>query len=344
MTDSNPMQNLYARLEDAGVSEDYVRSYVLPEWWDDEIAESSAGFLEGLGYVSKYLNLNLGALRDADASLSFQNDATARFKLNSGRTPSEVTWAQNLAHRVAEMATHASDRPFQSDTDLTPTAIRQRILDAGAPWVDLECLTTFCWDAGIPVLYVPDVPGRKMDGVALLANERPAIVISKAHKHQAWLLFVLAHELGHIAHEHLREQEAWGDDWSETRMPDDKDPREQAANQFAVQVITGSPDTRVNSPYMEATNLAKVAERVGRENQIDPGALILNFAFHATGNPWPLANAALNVLVSETHAPDVIRSVARERLNWGRLPDESVAFLCRIMGIDRTTVGAPVNC
>jgi len=51
------MNDLYVRLEDAGIDESYIRNYILPEWWSDEMAESSTGFLEGIGYIAKHLGI-----------------------------------------------------------------------------------------------------------------------------------------------------------------------------------------------------------------------------------------------------------------------------------------------
>jgi len=59
---NNQMQTVYDRLHQAGISRSYVRKVVLPEWWDDEIAETDAGCLQGLGIIARHLGLELTPL------------------------------------------------------------------------------------------------------------------------------------------------------------------------------------------------------------------------------------------------------------------------------------------
>jgi hypothetical protein len=327
------MNRLYERLEEAGVEPSYVRDYVLPEWWDDEIAESGTGQLEGLGYISKFLGINVRALRDSEASLQAPDVAGARFKLRSDVDHEDVTWAQSLCVRAAEIAAHATPTPYRSLDSTSAQDIRTQILDADAPWIGLKHLLRFCWDSGIPVLHVPEVPGRKMDGIALQADGRPAIVISKNHRHDAWLLFILAHELGHIANGHLEGQEVWID---EEYDPNPTGSHEQEANQFAVETVTGNPHTHFNlNYYVAASELAQRAEATGNQLNVDPGAVVLNFAFHDDGGPWPLANATLNELYPDAEATEVFRHAILNRIDWTALPDESAAFLARVTGLPR---------
>lgn len=338
MTDSNPMKDLYVRLGDAGISESYVRNYILPDWWSDEIAESSTGFLEAIGYIAKHLGVEPSVLRDEGASLSAQSVAGARFKLRADVDAEDVTWAQSVAVRAGEMAAYATKEPFQLSPEESASSIRDHIVENGAEWVDLEHLLSFCWDSGLPVLHVPEVPGNKMDGMVVSADERPVIVLSKDHSQKAWLLFILAHELGHIVRGHLEEGDVLID---EEYAPDSSDPREQEADQFAVELISGHRDLAVEGDLVEATVLAEQARRFAAEHRMAPGAVVLNFAFHHPVNAWALANKTLEKLNPDADAPGIIRSSLRDRLNWSSLPDESADFLARVSGIDRPSEPVP---
>jgi len=326
------MQSLYARLDRAGLPKSYVIQKILPEWWSDEIGGSPAGYLEAISYIAKHLGIPLSDLRDPDNSLAPQNAAAARFKLREGVNADDVTWARALAIRAAEIAASGTNRPYEYSSPLNGRSVRNRILNDGNPWVNLSNLIDFCWNAGIPVIHLPDVPGNKMDGMAVRADDRPVIVLSLNKKHGAWLLFILAHELGHILRGHLDEDEAWVDEEFDLRATG---TYEQEANSFAVELITGDPDTKVSAEsYPKAHKLAQNASRLGNKHQIDPGALILNFAYHDTGNVWPLAGAALNELESDPDAPSLIRSKVDSNLNWDLLPKESANFLRRLMRPD----------
>jgi Zn-dependent peptidase ImmA (M78 family) len=335
---SKKMQGLYERLEIAGLPQDYVVQKILPEWWSDEIAESPAGYLEAISYIAKHLGIPLSDLRDPDNSLAPQNAASARFKLREGVNVDDVTWARALAIRAAEITASATDRPCEYTSTVNSGLVRQQILDSGEPWINLSNLIDFCWNAGIPVIHLPDVPGNKMDGMAIRADDRPVIVLSLNKKHEAWLLFILAHELGHILRGHLDEDEAWVDeefDLSATEV------HEQEANSFAVELITGDPGTEASATrYPKARRLAKKALQAGRKHQIDPGALILNFAYHESGNVWALASAALNALESDPRAPSLVRAKVNANLNWDLLPKESADFLRRLMGPESADHGS----
>lgn len=83
-------------------------------------------------------------------------------------------------------------KPYQG----LPSArdIRESILSQGKPWVDFLSLLEFSWSAGIPVLYMTDIPARKkMDAVAIKVSERPVIALTKNINMQvefclAWLM------------------------------------------------------------------------------------------------------------------------------------------------------------
>jgi len=332
------MQNLYAHLTQAGLPKSYVINKVLPEWWSDEIAESPAGYLEAISYIAKHLGIPLSDLRDPDNSLTSQNAASARFKLREGVNADGVTWARALAIRAAEIAASGTEQPHEYSSPVDAKSVRNRILNGGDPWVSLSNLIDFCWNAGIPVIHLPDVPGNKMDGMAVRADGRPVIVLSLNQKHEAWLLFILAHELGHILRGHLGEDEAWVDeelDFGATET------HEREANSFAVELITGDPDTEASArPYPKAHELAKTASQLGKKYQIDPGAIILNFAYHESGNVWALASAALNELESDPSAPSLVRAKVDSNLNWDLLPKESADFLRRLMGPESADHGS----
>jgi hypothetical protein len=323
------MQDLYANLSQSGLSESYVVRKVLPEWWSDDMTESSTGYLETISYIAKHLGIPLSQLRSPQSALAPQDAASARFKLREGVNADDVTWARALSIRAAEIATSATEKPFELSTPVDAQAVRDRILEEGHPWVGLENLTDFCWNEGIPVLHLPEVPGNKMDGMAVRVDGCPAIILTLNKKHEAWLLFILAHELGHVLRGHLEADEAWIDERLDLSSTD---KYEYEANSFAVELITGDPDTEATADrYPKARKLANLALEIGRENQIDPGALILNFAFHETGNVWRLASAALNEIESDPDAPSLIRAKADSVLEWSWLPIESANFLRRLM-------------
>ena len=52
------MKLYYKHLADLGFSEAFVKNEVLPEWWEDEIADNLAGYCELVSITCRKLKLN----------------------------------------------------------------------------------------------------------------------------------------------------------------------------------------------------------------------------------------------------------------------------------------------
>jgi len=199
-----PMKDIYDRLSKVGITRAYVKKYILPDWWEDSIAEVPANRVQAEMILSRQLGIDLHALHDRKTRLRPRSQIVAKFKERGGVKVAQLDVAAALAARVAEIAALSIDAPLQLDA-LSALTIRQRILDDGARWVGFENLLDFCWRVGVPVVHVAHFPTgcRKMNGMATLAKDRPVIVLTHKRKQPAWQLFILAHELGHIIRGHL---------------------------------------------------------------------------------------------------------------------------------------------
>src|SRR5262249_3747340 len=152
-------------------------------------------------------------------------------------------------------------------------------------------LIDYCWSLGIPVIHLSSFPNAKRpDGLCASVKGRPVIVLCKKVMRSAWLLFILAHELGHVALGHIEDDGVLID---ESMSDNVKDKEEDDANAFAIELLTGNADERFSSSgrWPNATQLAEVALETGTRLRIDPGHIVLNYA-HTMGGPfWPIANA-----------------------------------------------------
>ena len=329
----NKMHELYGRLRDVGLPRRFVRELILPEWWVDEAGESAAGYLEALWTISRHIGIDAGVLRDPSARLELPTSEAARFKLQAGTTRESVATAQLLASQVAKLALPGAPTP-KSNLDRPAATIRADILESGQKWVGFEALLKYCWDAGIPVLHVSHFPRsstRRMDGMAVNIDGRHAIILTKNIKHPAWLLFHLAHELGHVARGHVGNGETFVDD----RISEESDdPVETEANRFAIEIITGRAETRVlaDGQWPSAKDLARDATTLGESRGIDPGHLILNYAHSMSGNFFAVANQALKLLPSAPPAPTLVGEYMAANLDWSRIPTESAEYISRMTG------------
>src|SRR5713226_10618483 len=91
----NPMQTVYDRLHQAGISRSYVRKVVLPDWWDDEVALTKIGFLQGLGIIARHLGLELAPLHKR-SRVEFQSHGSVHFKKTTGVSESDLALTQRI--------------------------------------------------------------------------------------------------------------------------------------------------------------------------------------------------------------------------------------------------------
>lgn len=326
---TNPMADLYRRLGAVGLTKQMVRRYILPDWWDDQVAEKPAGYAEGISFISRHLGLDLASLRDRDRPIAYREAGICKFKKSKNATEDQLQMARSLATRVAHLvnaATLESYGPLPSSA----AQMRQEILGQGHPWVNLSNLVDYCWSVGVPVVHLTSfLKSKRPDGLAVRVRGRPIVVLCKKAQATAWLLFILAHELGHIALGHIPEDGALVDENVDTNEPD---AEEDDANAFAIELLTGDRECSFHTTgrWPRAERLAKRAWEMGKELKIDPGHIVLNFA-HTMGNEFfPVANAALSLLEPKKEALGIVRQRMAEHLDWSSLPEDSSEFLMRV--------------
>jgi len=318
---SSPMQSLYSRLSRHGLKKSFVKS-LLPEWWDDDIAEDASGLLQAQMILAKSMNLDLASLRDDDAEISFRA-AQRKFKHGKAVDEASIRLSAEYATGLAKLAVQAMAAPYTSPLR-DPIELRKKILASG--WrVDLGGLLDFCFQSGIPVLHVGVLPGKKMDAVAVKQNGRTAIVLSK-NAAPAFLLFHLAHEIGHIACGHLGDGDSTLID-ADLKEGAGKDMDEQEADNFAIQLLNGSNVKYSSSNrYLTPQAPAQSAASLGAEKFIDTGHIVLNYGFAAKN--FRLANAALAIL-NNCGGPETVNTTLMSSINWDALTEDQASLLSR---------------
>ena len=280
--------------------------------------------------LSRQLSLDLTALRNPQGDIVLQPSLAARFKMRAGLESSQLDVAQVLAARLATIAASCFDRPLMLK-ELSAISIRNRILQGGAPWVGLDQLLDVCWEIGVPVVHLCRLPqsGKKMDGMICWTEGRPVIVVACQQRSTAWQLFILAHELGHVACGHLLPDSPHIlDDKVATNV---REQQEKEANEFAVIQLTGHKGMafQPQSSFLTGPELAETAQEIGADLKIDPGVIALNYSWNQTF--FPVAMAAINLIEPEANAASVFRS-RYAHLDLEALPQDSQRmFRCLTM-------------
>ncbi len=333
---ANPIADLYRRLGAVGLTRKIIRQAILPEWWDDQVAANPAGFAEGISFLSRHLGLDLASLRDPAKSVTFRDLGVCKFKKSKNATEEQLALARSMATQVARLVNVATMEPCLS-LPATALQMRREIIGQGHRWVGLANLIDYCWSSGIPVVHLsPLLKAKRPDGLAVKVRGRPVIVLCKQDRFTAWLLFILAHELGHIALGHIPEDGALIDESVKNNV---RDVEEEAANEFAIELLTGDEDRQyfASGRWPNAAQLAEAAQEIGRRHEVDPGHVVLNHAYSMGPGFWPVANAALAILEPKRDALGVVRRKMAEHLDWSRLPEDSSEFLMRVSQDDKTS-------
>ncbi|WP_180144847.1 ImmA/IrrE family metallo-endopeptidase [Acinetobacter sp. YH12052] len=299
----SPMQTLYSKLDTLGFKKSIVKK-LLPDWWDDNIANTPAGLQEASLILSKYLSIRYSSLiGDADPTFIVPKH---KFKHASNVEEKDLTKAVALSCLAARLTLEAYENECANLVNISAKSIRKTLLARNVPWIDFKTLLDYCWEIGIPVIFVENLPSPKMQGLALQLQGRPVIILTSTRKH-GYLVFHLAHELGHIILGHVTD-----DDWvvDEKITESDCDNQELEANKFALELITGRSDAAYRSESRLYPNtLAASALQVGRANKIDPMHIVLNYGF--TINNMGLATAACKTLIKSLNIGESDQEIAK---------------------------------
>ena len=292
------MDKLYAQLNGAGVPTGFARK-VLPVWWDDAVARTPSGLQQAQMFFARAFNIDLASLSAGRAPLQFLG-VERKFKLSRNVAEKDVSVSAHFASGMAKLALHGAPM-HQTEVFKDPAVLRKQILQSN-DCVSLPVLLTWCAKAGIPVLHIDKLPGKKMTGLVVRDGNRYAIVLSKKVT-PAHLLFHLAHEIGHIAHGHLKGDGFVADE--SIGGADRGDADEKEADAYAIRLLNGK-DVRYGAsvPMRSGAALYQAALAKSRLEKIDVGHIILNFG--NAQNNHALAAMALKSIPGEADGAKLV--------------------------------------
>ena len=333
----NPFLPVLRRAKAAGFAQAFVKQAVLPPWWDNAIAAHPTGLEEGVGILAVRLGLVPASLREGEAA-EFAVDAEPKFKTRAGVEHGDLEPLRHVATYALRLACAATSPGAPLPTD--PQALRRQILSDGELCVSLDALLRTCWSAGIPVLHIGQrVGGKKMDGMAARFGARSGIALCANHTRPARLLFILAHELGHVLLGHLPEDSVLIDG-EHVVATSGTDTEEAEADAFAWTLLTGRSDySFYTHPRWKAPAIVEAATQCGKRDGVSPGVLAANHAYRFP-TLWGVVNRALCSLEPDADAIDAVRAAAARSLDLDALPEEAADYLGRLAGLPTTAEAA----
>lgn len=327
----NSMQPLFKKLQNTGFDSKFIKS-LLPDWWDDSIADTPSGYQQATLLLGRLLAIRPDSLWNQASEAVFALPESRRFKHRVNVESDSLDVACALAFSAARIVQSGLDQRAGNITIPDARMLRESLLK-DAKWIGFSELLDYCFSIGIPVIYLDRLPlkAKKMDGLAFDCHGRPMIVLTKRQKN-GYLLFDLAHELGHIALNHLQLDGCIIDQKIDADA-DDED--ERAANRFALELLTGDAECKIvpTGRNLTGSELASAAMRHGVNNHIDPTHVAMNYGY-SVGH-WAVANIAVKQIVGAAPSDqELIRNKLFDSLNIDEMKEDDVAALARMVGRD----------
>lgn len=329
----NSMQPLFKKLQSSGFDAPYVKS-LLPDWWHDSLADTPSGLQQATLLLARLLAIRPDTLWTEGISPVFALPESRRFKHRADLDFHELDVACALAFSAARIVNSGSDH-LPLGVEIPSASVLRNALLSKSKWIGLQELLSYCYSIGIPVIYLEKFPAKskKMDGLAFDCDGRPTIVLTRRKKY-GYLLFDLAHELGHIALKHLQPGGFIVDN-SIGADANDEDDDERAANQFAIELLTGERDRKIRAANGNLTGdrLAKAALVYGEKHHIDPTHVAMNYGY--TMQHWGVATSAANKICDGQDEDKVLlKTVMMRNLDDTAMKEDDLSALCSMVGIN----------
>ena len=324
-------RHLRLQLKRSGLT-DAIIDAAWPSWWREDADVSSSARLELRFSLARKLGLDPRSLLDETDEPRFIWRDEARFKNLTTEDEEQRAVLASFGAALGQVLTAAThegpDITGVPASDLRPALLGER------PFVALIDLLSLCWSLGIPVVHLQLFPlsQKRMTAMTVRTGRRWAIMLGKDSQYPAPVAFHLAHEIGHVALCHVSVGHVLVDFEHQNLHGPDGDTEERAADEYALELLTGEPTPQVlpsQGTYTSA-ELAKIALRSAADLRIEPGTLALCFGY-STGD-WATANAAVSRIYDAAKPVWLeVNGLAEAQMHFDSLPDELAEYATAVL-------------
>jgi len=315
--------SLISRLSRAGFGRDFVRSAIIPDWWDDSCATDPELLRDVEIRVARFLQLPLAAVREASAPLALPTYQDAQLRrvrsVDRDRLQPALHAATSVAGAVVRSLRGSVEQPEPPPE--SGLAWRELIAPGGQP-VTLSDTLADLWRRGIPVVSLDVYPSPSFQGMACIAEGRPVIVLGHRFDEPGRVAFAVAHEAGHLAAGDCAPEQPVVD--GDDEGAEDDGDIEGRADQFASNVLVGSRTV----PTVEADDfkqLAKRADEMERVSGADASTII--FAWARRTGDYPTATLAVKALYRGSGALRMLAEALGQHLDFGAASETDRSLL-----------------
>lgn len=330
-------KTIYDGLKGLGLTRAQVRK-LLPEWWSPETEKHADGIAELCLLIGRRLSLDVRALMNGEIRQK-ESSLSVAYKHRADATPQSLRASTCIANSLAQAVVSAMPQAYMR-ISASPVEFSDRAKMIGQGIVSLGSLIDTCWELGVPVIPIPNLPVgiRKMDGAVIRVGDRPAIIVSKKKSSRAWLAFIVAHEIGHIACGHLERDGSIIDvslqEQATYETESSSDVEEREADAFALSLFGGDAvehEIRAWPEWASPVDLAVRAREASPSLGVESGHLVLRYAFRT--KRWPDAMNALRFLSEDADAELLMRSCLSRNLDLDLVANDIRDLVCQITGI-----------
>ena len=299
------------RMARAGFKRDFVRSAILPDWWEERCEEDVALLADIELRVARFLAAPVASVRNADDTLVVPPYPGAQLRRVVDLDRDRLAPAIHAAIQIASAVVRSLREPSRPVNVPPVDALAWRAqISPGGSAVKLESVLADCWERGIPVVSIESLPAPSFQGLACVVGGRPVIVLGHKHDEPGRIAFLLAHEVGHLVAGDCNREHPVVDEQDE--IVDDSD-LESRADAYATGILAGS----AGIPTVSAEKwkeLASKAAAIERDTGVDAGAMIWAWA-RKSGN-FSSAVLAVKALYRATGARKLLRRHLEQHIDF----------------------------
>lgn len=279
------------RLSRAGFKGDFVRSAILPDWWDDSCADNLSVLPDIEVRVARFLDRSIDEIRNPSASLVAPSYAGAQLRRVRDIDHDRLGPAIHTALRIASAVIRSLRNPTQPVAIPSKDALnwRQQIHPTVRA-VTLDDLLGDLWGRGIPVIPIDALPAPRFQGLACVVEGHPVILLGHKNDEPGRVAFIVAHETGHIAMGDCAPGQPVVDEEEEVA---DTTDMERSADLFAQRLLVGG-DTPPQIGGFDYRQLAQQA--FAQEHATGADASFLIFSWARFNGDYTKASMAVKAL------------------------------------------------
>lgn len=315
--------HLLRNLSRAGFDKAFVRSAILPDWWQASCETDESLLSEIEVRIARFLGAPVSAM--SDAALAVPNYPGAQLRHVRGADRERLSPAIHAALRIASAVVRNQNATEISIPPADALAWRRKLTGpTGA--ISLEAMVADLWKRGIPVVPCENLPTPGFQGLACISEGRPVVLLGQQYDEPGRVAFLIAHEVGHVASGECSAESPVVDQLDE--VADDTDS-EQRADAYATRMLVGN-DAIPPVDTSDWRDLANRAVELERTRGIDAGAVI--FAWARRTGDYGTATTAIRGLYRSRGARRLLRDHFDRNVNIDAAGETDAALLRCVFG------------